>query len=204
MTILSFPSTLRVSNMRWSRMSQDVVHRSIFGVQGINGGYPLWKVAVTFDQLTSAESGPYQALLMQLEGNRNHLALHNVGRPAPIGTMRGSPTLASPLAAGVSSMDITAGAGQANTTLKAGDYLGLGSGYDRQVVMVTSDVTLSGTGTATVSFAPANRTARGTTDPVVWDKPTALFRQQQPELGWDYSTVVVSGSALDLLEDWRI
>lgn len=202
MSIVTFSSSFRVSKLRWERADQDVLFRGPFGVQAMNTAAPLWRAGVTFDMLEASESGAYQALLMQLSGARNNLALWNLGRPAPLGTMRGSPTLSSAVAAGASTLPISA-SGQANTTLKAGDYLGLGTANAQQVVMVLSDVTLDGSGAGSLSISPAVRFAQTSGAAVVWDKPLALFRQQTVSGGWEYERTTTSGMSLDLLEDWR-
>jgi hypothetical protein len=202
MSIITFNSALRVSKMRWERADQDVLFRGPFGVQAMNVAAPLWKVNVNFDLLDEKESGPYQSLGMQLSGARNTLELWNLGRPVPLGTMRGSPTLTASANPGATSLSIT-NAGQAGTTLKAGDYLGVGTSYTQQVIMVLTDITLDGSGSATISTSPAIRFTQASGAVVVWYQPKALFRQQTVSNGWDYERTTASGLSLDLLEDWR-
>jgi hypothetical protein len=203
MSIITFNSALRVAKLRWERADQDVMFRGPFGVQAMNTAAPLWKVAVNFDTLDQSEAGAYQAMLMQLNGARNTLELWNLGRPVPLGTMRGSPTLSATASPGATTLAIT-NVGQASTTLKAGDYLGIGTAYTQQVVMVLTDVTLDGSGAASVSISPAVRFTQASGSAVVWSQPKALFRQQSPSNGWDYERTITSGLAMDLLEDWRI
>ncbi len=202
MSIVTFNPSLRVAKMHWGRADQDVPFRGPFGVQSMNTAQPLWKVSVNFDLLEESESGEYQSLVMQLAGARNNLALWNVGRPTPRGTLRGSPVLSSAANPGATSLAITA-AGQAGTTLLTGDYIGVGTTYTQQVVMVLAPVTLDGSGAGTVSIAPAIRFSQSASSAVVWDKPTALFRQQTVSSGWEYERATASGITLDLLEDWR-
>lgn len=202
MSIVTFNPDLRVAKLRWERADQDIMFRGPFGVQAMNTAAPLWKAAVNFDMLDHTEAGAYQSLLMQLNGARNTLELWNLGRPVPLGTMRGSPALNSAVAAGASTLPLT-NAGQAGTTLKAGDYLGLGAGYTQQVVMVLADVTLDGSALAAVSISPSVRFAQASGAVVVWSQPKALFRQQAVSNGWDYERMTASGMSLDLLEDWR-
>lgn len=200
MAIINFPTTLRVAQMTWGINRQDVVYRGLFGSQAMGGGAPLWSAALTFDLLQESESGAYQSLVMTLEGMKNNLALHNIGRPEPLGTLRGTRTINGAVVVGATSMSVN---GTASATLKAGDFLGVGTGHLRQVLMVTGDVTFAGS-TATVQFMPALRSGWPDLEPLTWDKPTALFRQQAKENTWAYSTVTVSSLSLDLLEDYRL
>lgn len=202
MSIITFNSSLRVAKLKWERADQDVLFRGPFGVQAMNTAAPLWRASIMFDLLDEIEAGAYQSLVMQLSGARNNLELWNLGRPEPLGTMRGSPTLTATASVGAISLSLSA-AGQANTTLKQGDYLGVGTLHTQQVVMVVSDVTLDGTGLGTVSVSPAMRFTQASGSAVVWDKPKALFRQQTVTNGWEYERTTLNGMSLDLLEDWR-
>lgn len=150
-----------------------------------------------------SESGVWQALLLQIAGKTNQLSVWNLARPAPIGTMRGTMTLNASAAQGATTLAIVASGENAKTLLQ-GDLLGLGSGTTQQVVMVTADATSNGSGVISVSTEPPLRTAFAGGAAVTWDKPKALFRVTQSKSSWDYSPgVIVSGFALDLIEDWR-
>lgn len=200
MAIISLPSTLKVRSMRWELVHQDIAHRGPFGSQVLNGGDPLWKASLEFDMFDEQFAGAYQSLLMKLQGMRNNLELWNIGRPNLRGTLSGAQTLASSTAIGAASASIT---GTVGATLKQGDYIGIGTSYAQQVVMVTDDVTWSGAN-ATVSFHPPLRSAWSAGQSVTLTTPKALFRSQAQAAGWNYSTVVVDGMSLDLLEDWRV
>lgn len=176
--------------------------RGPFGVQSVATVAPLWKVNLTFDMQDESAAGVYQALLMQLDGSRNQLSLYNLGRPTPRGTFVGSAGTNSITTgvAGANTITLT-NASYASATLKAGDYIGVGSGTTTQVVMVTADATANGSGVITPTIYPALRnTVTGGTATLQY--PRALFRVQG-SVGWDYSTVVVDGMSLDLLEDVR-
>lgn len=208
MAVITFPlptvsPTLYAKTFRWERYDQDITARGPFGVQSVSTIAPLWKVAMTFEMQSQAKAGPYQALLMQLDGVRNQLSLYNIGRPVPLGTYQGitGTNAITSASAGNTTMTIT-NATYATKTLLAGDYVGVGTGLTTQVVMVTADATSNGSGVINISFLPALRNAMTGTNATL-QYPRALFRLQQTNTGWDYSTVVVDGMALDLLEDVR-
>jgi hypothetical protein len=191
--------------MRWERYDQDITMRGAFGVQSISPIAPLWKVALTFETVGETDSGPYKALLMQLDGSRNQLELWDIGRPTPKGTIGTGGhvlTFNSTASAGATSIVIAATASPSGKTFKQGDMIGFGSGITKQVVMVMADATF-GASTATVSVYPALRNSMTAGTSITYDKPKALFRQQVNIVGWDYTTVIADGMSLDLLEDVR-
>lgn len=205
MSVITFPDSLvdKVSRLPWGQQRNDMEFRSIFGAQALEGSGPLWTAAIEFGDMLESESGAVQALIMQLRGRTNQLALWNLARPAPLGTMRGTMTLSADAAQGATSLSITAGVGQAGKTLLAGDFIGIGSGLTQQVVMVTADATANGSGVISVSIEPPLRNAFASGASVTWDKPKALFRRQSSKSSWDYASVLASGFSLDLLEDSR-
>ena len=166
MAVITFPlpntaSSLLAKTSRWERYDQDVTARGPFGVQSVSTIAPLWKVSMTFEMLSQSQAGPYQALMMQLDGFRNQLSLYNVGRPVPLGTFQVDTGTAaiSAASAGSTTMTLThsSGAAYSGKTLKAGDFIGVGSGITTQVVMVTADAAANASGVINVSFAPALR-----------------------------------------------
>lgn len=164
-----------------------------------------WTAALNSpDILTETNASEWSALIMQLKGRVNTLALHYLGKPAPVGTMRGTWTANATAAAGATSITINAGVGQASTTLKKGDFIGVGqSGTARQLLHITADATANGSGIITVSFEPALRVQVTASDSMAWDKPTALFRQTSNASQWTHRGAIRSGYSLDLIESWE-
>jgi hypothetical protein len=198
MAIITIPAGFSVARQTWEQMRMDVEFRSMFGAQAVEGSAPLWSTTIT-SSLKRPEQ--WQALMMQLRGRTNQVALWNFGRPAPKGTMRGTMT-AGATVQGATSMTITA-SGQASRTLLAGDFLGVGSGLTQQVVMLTADATSNASGVITVSFEPALRNALSAGASVTWDKPKALFRRTESKAGWDYEPGTVKPMSISFIEDWR-
>lgn len=114
--------------------------------------------------------GALEALFDRLKGPANTIAFHNFRRPAPLGTARGTLTLAASASQHANTASITGAA--ANATLLAGDMLSIGG----QLVRVMADATANGSGVfASVEFAPRLRASKTSGAAVVWDKPTAKF-----------------------------
>lgn len=198
MAIITVPAGLSVARQTWEQQRMDVEFRSMFGAQALEGAAPLWATTIT-SSLKRPEL--WQVLMLQLRGRTNQLALHNFGRPIPLGTMRGTMTAAA-AAQGATAMTITA-SGQGGKTLRAGDYLGIGSGLTQQVVMLTADATANASGVIAVSFEPPLRNALAAGAGVTWDRPKALFRRTESKANWQYEPGVIREMSLSLLEDWR-
>lgn len=202
-TTITYPETLTVPSALWRQVRRDLSYSSIFGSQAVEISPPLWAVSLEANALKEKNSGAWKALLIGLKGKTNNLALWDMARPAPIGTMRGTMTLNTSAAQGATTLSIIA-ASEAAKTLLQGDLLGIGSGTTRQVVMVTADATANGSGIISVTVEPPLRNAGTAGASIVWDKPVALFRRKDSESQWKYSNgQMASGFSLDLIEDWR-
>jgi hypothetical protein len=201
MSIIQFPADLRSAGQTWAQKRNDVEFRSAFGAQALEASAPVWAVSITATP-DPTQIGRWKALLLQLRGRTNQLALWDKGREQPIGTMRGSMTAPATFQ-GATSLTITA-AGQAGKTLLAGDYLGVGTGLLQQVVMVVADAVANASGVINVVFEPALRNSLSAGAVVTWYRPCALFRRQDSTSQWENKPGgIVDGLSLDLLEDWR-
>lgn len=168
-------------------------------------GPPRWKLAVASNrQLSDVQLAIWQPMLLKLRGNVNHLALWDVVHPVPLGTMRGTMTVSGTPAAGATTVTITAGGGQAGTTLKANDWLQFGSGLTSQLVNLTADATADGSGIITVTFEPPLRLALSNGSAVTWDHPVANYKMVNSSflLEYDPGYLTKGSVALDLLEQW--
>jgi hypothetical protein len=203
MAIITFPSTLKVARCSWSQQRNDVEFRSMFGSQAVEGSVPTWLVTLEATPGLEANGGGWKALGMQLRGKTNQLAMWDLARPKPLGTMRGTMTLNADAAQGATTLSVIA-SGQTSKTLLQGDYLGIGSLLTQQVVMVTADATSNGSGVISVTVEPPLRNAFLAGESITWDKPKALFRRVDSKFGWQNYGAVVEGFTLDLIEDWRI
>jgi len=155
---------------------------------------------VSFDTTpgnTREGSGAREAFWDRLLGPVHRVALWNLARPLPLGTMRGGgivsvvngalatvtvvngalqpvtviyggPSLITDAAAGANTITMR---GQAGRTLVPGDMLGIG----QQLVRVVAPVTFDGSSSATVEFLPRLRSAVTAGTVIIYDKPTATF-----------------------------
>lgn len=207
MTTITLPATLKLGaacgmgQRRFDLLSQS----DATGTQQARLlGPPRWTLAlVQPEKVTLLEAGAWAALAVQLRGRVNVLAAWDPVRSAPQGTLRGTLALNIAAAAGATSVQISGGS-PVSGTLKAGDWLSIGSGLgSSQLVMVTADATASG-GLITVNVEPPLRTAFGSATAVTWDKALAYYRVQGDATAWTYgsSGTMATGFAFDLLETW--
>lgn len=201
MAVITFPSDLYALKMSWGVKRNYIKSSSSFGSQMLEVASPQWTVSIDANDCNDEVAGRWQALVMQLKGGVNQLAMWNLMRPAPLGTARGNIWMDT-AAAGATSAGVNGTTANANKTLKRGDWLGLGTGTGQQVIMITQDVTLNASGVGTINFENPLRVAN-TGQYLVWDKPKALFRTEDANVSWDYSTNIVSGFSQSFIEDWR-
>jgi hypothetical protein len=207
MAIITPSTAIICARFAFGQRRSDIAEVSeVTGAASIRlGGPPRWKLAMESPQmLNPAQVAIWQPLLMNLRGRVNHLAMWDIGQLAPLGTMRGTMTISGTPAAGATSVTITAGVGQAATTLKANDWLQFGSGLTSQLVNVTADATANGSGVITVTFEPPLRAALTNGSAVTWDRPVAHYKMVNSDFLLEYNPAYLTkgGVALDLLEQW--
>lgn len=203
MSIITLPSSLVIDKQSWGQQRQDVLFRSMFSSQSVEVSSPLWVTTISSPQQYESTSGNWQAFLMSIRGQTNQVAMGNLARVVPIGTMRGTMTLNSSAAAGATVLSITAGSGQASKTLVAGDFLQLGTSTTQQMVMVIANATSDVNGIISVSIEPPLRNAFSSGAGVIWDHPKALFRRSDSVSSWDYSAHITDSFSLSFVEDVR-
>lgn len=170
-------------------------------------GPPRWMMTLESPQdLDAAAMDLWRSMLVKLRGRVNHLAAWDVQRPAPRGTMRGTMTLLSSIVQGATTMTVTAGAGQAGTNLKGGDWLQLGSGLTGQLVMVVDDAgPANGSGQLTVNFEHPIRAVAGYAagTAITWDKALGHYKLTSPSVQWERRGGPLEGPAsATVLEQW--
>jgi hypothetical protein len=82
--------------------------------------------------------------------------------------------------------------------------LQIGSGLSSQLVSVTADVTLNGSGAGTVSFQPPLRATYVSTTAIAYDKPVAHYKMVSDAASWGYTpgAFLVRGFSMDFMEQW--
>ena len=167
-------------------------------------GPPRWSMALSaMDILTSAQSPEWEMLMFRMRGTINRLAVWDVSRAVPRGTLALSGlTLVGAQALGDTTV-VVGGAGAAQT-VKMGDWLQIGTGIGTsQLVKVSADATATGGGQVTLSIEPPLRLAFSGGSAVVSNKPVAYYKKMGGATSYSTDGYNYTGHSLDLLEQWN-
>lgn len=236
MSIVTLPALVlqTLESQAWGQQRFDVAETSDeTGEIAVNSGAPpRWTCALRSPSwLALDEAAEWEAMLLRLRGGINHLAVYDVLRPEPRGTMRGAPVLGAAVKRGDTSCVIANVVG----TIARGDWLGLGQGLGTSqtvkavapasspVLVPTSAAWVNNAGAAatwlnnasqpatwwlggtlTLQFeAPAREDmAPGTV--VVWDRPLTYFTATNNQTTWrtGRNGPVLEGYAFEGIEQW--
>lgn len=127
-----------------------------------------------------SEAGAREAFLLALARSGDWLKLYHFARPAPAGTMRGSPTLTSSASAGATTIAVTTTAG---ATLSGGDVIGVGT---QLMQVAAAGCTANGAGAMSVPLALPLRVAVTGGAAVLWDKPVGTFQLDTDTVDLEY------------------
>jgi hypothetical protein len=195
MTTYALPTTVSPTAMEfgliantWRFTSPYTGHSQTLGMPGAR-----WSVVLQWEWLKASEAGTYEAFLAKLKGGEHYFTTYNWFRSVPTGTMRGTLTVAtSNIAAGATSGAITGGSGQAGTSLNFGDYISING----ELKIVTGPNVADGSGVISITFDPPMRATATVGASVVWDRPTATFRQNENATRWQYQRALARNFVL--------
>lgn len=206
MAIITMPTDLACTRgCSLELINSDTATRSdvTSSIQARSYGVPVWAMTLIAPKaLTDQQAGAWKAMGLRLRGLVNHLAAFDPGRPAPVGSLRGTLSLAQVAPAGAALLDITAGVEQAGRTLEPGDLLQVGNGLGTsQLVAVTAPAVVNGFGRIVVETEPPIRAEHPIGTAVTWDRPRVYMSRTDPRFGWQtYSRLHTVGMSLSLIE----
>jgi hypothetical protein len=203
--LANYSLAIAKSGVAWGQRRYDAFNESVpsGNVTTRLFGVPRWTLSLNSPEvLTESQAVVWRELLLALRGRVNYLKAWNPVQTVPRGTMRGTMTLSSTAAAGATSIVITAGAGQASTTLLSGSPLTIGTGIGTsQLVHTIGNATANGSGVITVTVEPPLRQQFVSTTAVTWDKAFTYFKQTGNAARWiHYDSQLQKDFAIDLLE----
>lgn len=190
MTVYSWPITYYPRRMQLRLIPAIKTFTSPYSrqTQAVDLMSEMWRMQADLpDGTDKLIGGEIEAFFDRLKGQANQVALWNFRRPAPMGTMRGSPTLSASAAQLANTVNIS-GSG----TLAAGDMLGIGGQLCRVMVATTLP--------AAVEIAPRLRAAVSSGAAVTWDRPTANFILASDGAPVDWSPGSYSGPQVEFME----
>ncbi|MEK7767926.1 MAG: hypothetical protein AAB368_16975 [bacterium] len=166
--------TLKAANFAAIASSQFTAQQQVFEHAG-----ELWAAEITLPPMDRATAAPWFAILAALRGQSGTFFLGDPKAATPRGTVSGSLQVNGAHAAGSKTLALKTATG----TLKAGDYLQIGSGASQRLYMVLADLTLA----ATAEIFPRLREAAAGDAAVTYTNCKGVFRLAGNERGWDVS-----------------
>ena len=174
MTTYTLPAGVVPASMVWGLQRKAVRSTSDFtgSSQTVDLLAWLWSVEIRINNSNrNGVANELEALFNLLTGGVDKLQLHRLDKPAPRGTLRGTPTLIGSHAqfAATLSVQTTAGA-----TLLAGDFMGMAG----QLLQVAANCTANGSGVLSVPLVNRIRASAAGGTALVWDRPSVLFKAE--------------------------
>jgi len=158
----------------------------------------LWVATLLYPNNSLADRAQIEAFWNKVSDADEVVSLWHQSRPVPRGTLQANTTTAASASEGASTINITATTG---LTLLAGDMFTVALTGATQLVQVVADVTSAAGVMTAVSFVPPLVGAVANGAAVVVDKPTALFRLEEPFVPAHYVPGYAPSFPVTLLED---
>jgi len=192
MATFDLPSSLMPATMEWGSIKAGVQHRSPFNgsVESVEFPGERWRASLSFNLGTPDMAAQAEAFFARVAGGSERVRLRHFLRPAPMGSMRGTPTLNASAARGDLQLLINT-----TGTLKAGDFFKVGG----QLFQAFADCSPSGS-VLTVPLVQRVRAALSSGAAVTWDRPTALFICPAMSFAAGYSPGQAAPVAVDFEE----
>lgn len=135
---------------------------------------------VTLSPCTQDEAGQREAFFMGLASTGDWVRLGLRQRPNPLGTLRGSPTVAADAAAGARTVSVQTTAG---ATMLAGDALGTNG---QLLLTAHAGATANGSGAMSLPLTLPLRAALSSGASLTWSSPTATWQLAADQMDFDY------------------
>jgi hypothetical protein len=153
------------------------------------------RLELTLPPCSAAAAGAREAFCMAAVTRGHWLRLWHFARPAPLGTLRGTPTVSVAAAAGARSILVATTAG---ATLAAGDVLG---GNNQLLQCAYGGAVADGAGLMDVELALPLRRALASGAALQWSKPTGTFQILAVDPTFEYQPgIIQQGLVLTLAE----
>lgn len=233
MSIITLPATViaTAGGQTYGQVRYDSEDSSPATGQAFTSVYgpPRWRMSLSSKQaLKLTDAGEWEAMALKLRGGINHLALYDLLRSSPQGTLRSDLTLASTVAIGATTMVVENAIGG----LVPGDWLQIGTGVGTSQLVKTVETVNSSVSNAdpllwdntgtftwtngatfiwtragaqmTITFEPPSRYSFSPTTVVTWNKPLSYYKLTNSSITWAARAngPAIDGFAFDLLEQW--
>jgi hypothetical protein len=141
-----------------------------------------WTLSIAFPAMTRAQAQPWQAFLLELQGNTNVFLIGNLIEARPLGSYAGT-GMTFQSATTLNSIVVAGLPASANNLFLPGDSIQIGY----RLYKILEAVNSNGTGGATLSIFPQLRDTPAAGTPIITTNTQGLFRLAKPDREWSYS-----------------
>lgn len=186
---LSTPDTIGIETIEIRAVNSVAVSQSPFTYkqQIISHGGQKWEASVTIPSSRRDLAAPWKAMLVALKGQTGTFLLGDPDYRTPQGSVT-SCTLTGEAGDDVVTLDMTG-------TLKAGDYIQLGTGSNSRLHQVLEDAS----GNGEVEIWPSLR-ANYTDQTVIFNNPVGVFRLANNVTSWSINNTSNYGISFEAVE----
>lgn len=200
---LALPTHTGIAQIELRATNAVAYSRSPFTFAGQAHAYAgkAWQADVTLPSMKREDAERWVAWLISLKGQLGTFYLGDPAATTPLGSARDTDTIL--VDGAVSSGDtIAIDSAPASQTdyLKAGDYMEIGTGVNRQLFKVLNDVDTDGTGSATVDVWPNVRTSISDGAAVTVQSAQGLFRLASNEQSFSINEASIYGITFGAIE----
>jgi hypothetical protein len=200
---LALPTHTGIAQIELRATNAVAYSRSPFTFAGQAHAYAgkAWQADVTLPSMKREDAERWVAWLISLKGQLGTFYLGDPAATTPLGSARDTDTIL--VDGAVSSGDtIAIDSAPASQTdyLKAGDYMEIGTGVNRQLFKVLNDVDTDGTGSATVDVWPNVRTSIADDAAVTVQSAQGIFRLAGNEQSFSINEASIYGITFGAIE----
>lgn len=200
---LALPTHTGIAQIELRATNAVAYSRSPFTFAGQAHAYAgkAWQADVTLPSMKREDAERWVAWLISLKGQLGTFYLGDPAATTPLGSARDTDTIL--VDGAVSSGDtIAIDSAPASQTdyLKAGDYMEIGTGVNRQLFKVLNDVDTDGTGSATIDVWPNVRTSIADDASVTVQSAQGIFRLASNEQAFSINEASIYGITFGAIE----
>lgn len=199
----SLPTHTGISSIELRTINAVAYSRSPFTFSGEAFEYAgkMFQADVTLPPMNRSDAAQWIAWLVSMKGQVGTFYLGDPAAATPLGSARDTDTiLVNGAVSSGNTIAIDSGPASQTGYLKAGDYMHIGSGADRQLFKVLQDVDTDGSGGATVDVWPDVRTTILDNAAVNVENTQGVFRLASNEQSWSIDNASIYGITFGAVE----
>lgn len=197
---LTAPTVRSPRNVRIGRISTVGLQMSPFTKEQTTYVHQgeMWKMDVSLPPMSRTLAEAWVGFLLALNGPEGTFLM---GQPGYT-TARGTWSANSPLVNGASQTgkSLAVDGLTASATVKAGDWLQLGSGSSTRLHKVSQDATANGSGQVTLDIWPRLRSSPSDNAAVTISSPKGIWRLARNDQDWDIDLALIYGLSFSAIE----